>query len=443
MNRHQSNAPYRILWAAALAVAFAIVSLSQAAPATAQSSPQEIKVGFVVFLSGPAAAPFGIPARNAAEILSEDINKGSLPAPYDQKGIGGLKIVPEYMDEASGPDPITAYRRFASSVDIVIGYISSEDCLAVAPAAEQKQVLTVFFDCGTPRIFEDHSYKYIFRTTATAAVDNIAAARYVLSLYPNIKTIAGINQNYAWGQDSWSEFNSALTSLDPKVKVVSTQFPAIFAGSYSSQISALLAADPDLIHSSFWGGDAEGLLIQGAPLGLFTRSHVLLTAGEPILHRPGIVGLMPSGVILGARGPHGPLAPDNKLDQWFTKAYEDRYNATPAYPSYHMAQAILGLKSAVEKAQSQDHTERPTAMQITAAFEHLSYETPSGTIRMELGEGHQAIEPAAYGVTQVENGKITLVNIKRYPAECVNPPAGTKTETWIEHHFPGAKDCPK
>ena len=435
---------FRRAFMAALAVISMVgASLVPQAPAAAQTQPQELKVGIVAFLSGAAASPFGIPARYGAEILLEGLNKGALPAPYEKKGFGGIKVVPVYMDEAAGPDPITAYRRLASSVDFVIGYISSEHCLSIAPAAEQEQKLTVFFDCGTPRVFEENSYKYVFRTTATAAVDNIAAARYALSLYPNMKTVGGINQNYAWGQDSWDEFSKALVSLDSKVKVGSAQFPAIFAGSYSSQISALPSADPDVIHSSFWGGDAEGLLIQGAPLGLFTRSHVVLTAGEPILHRQGIASLMPSGVVLGARGPHGPLAPENKLDAWFTKAYADRYNSDPAYPSYHMTQAILGLKAAFEKAQAVNHTEHPTTAQVIAAFDHLSYATPSGTITMALGKGHQAVEPAAYGVTKIENGKVTVVNVKRYPVECVNPPAGMTTDQWIARHFPGAKDCPK
>ncbi len=48
----------------------------------------------------------------------------------------------------------------------MIGYISSGDCLAVAPVAEELKKLTIFFDCGTPRIFEDASYKYVFRTGA-------------------------------------------------------------------------------------------------------------------------------------------------------------------------------------------------------------------------------------------------------------------------------------
>ena len=54
------------------------------------------------------------------------------------------------------------------NVDIVIGYISSGDCLAIAPVAEELKKLTILFDCGTPRIFEDASYKYVFRTGPTA-----------------------------------------------------------------------------------------------------------------------------------------------------------------------------------------------------------------------------------------------------------------------------------
>ena len=40
---------------------------------------------------------------------------------------------------------------------MVIGYISSGDCLGIAPVAEELKKLTVLFDCGTPRIFEDAS----------------------------------------------------------------------------------------------------------------------------------------------------------------------------------------------------------------------------------------------------------------------------------------------
>ena len=36
---------------------------------------------------------------------------------------------------------------------------------------------------------------------------------------------------------------------------------------------------------------------------------------------------------------------------------------------------------------------------------------------------------------------VTLVDIQRFPADCVNPPPGVKGEDWIKGGFAGAK-CP-
>src|SRR5262249_53552772 len=72
--------------AAALVLASALTAQAQQPTAPAQAP---IKIGIVTFLTGPAAAPFGIPGRNAAEVLVEMLNAGRLPAPYSQVGLGG------------------------------------------------------------------------------------------------------------------------------------------------------------------------------------------------------------------------------------------------------------------------------------------------------------------------------------------------------------------
>ena len=153
------------------------------------------------FLSGAAAGPFGVPARNAAELAIETLNAGKMPAPYEKKGINGLPIEMVITDEAGGTTKqVTEYRNLVqrANVDAIIGYISSGDCLAIAPLADELKKLTIFFDCGTPRIFEDATYRYLFRTGAHATMDNVAAARYLLARNKNIKTIVGINQ-ITWG----------------------------------------------------------------------------------------------------------------------------------------------------------------------------------------------------------------------------------------------------
>src|SRR5205823_15117759 len=94
--QHRTSAGVWLAFAAALA-------LASPGPARAQqpaAAGPDVKVGIVSFLTGPAAAPFGIPGRNAAEILIEALNSGKAPAPYNTPGLGGAKMEPKYVDEA-------------------------------------------------------------------------------------------------------------------------------------------------------------------------------------------------------------------------------------------------------------------------------------------------------------------------------------------------------
>jgi len=190
----------------------------------------KFRIGVVTFLSGAAAGPFGVPARNGAEVLAEAINGGKVPAPYAKAGFGGRPIELVFIDENGGTTKqVSEFRDLVQrqKVDAVIGYISSGDCLAVAPVADELKALTVFFDCGTPRIFEDGSYRYVFRTSSHAAMDNVAAAFYVTDVMPKARKIAGINQNYAWGQDSWADFEGSMKVLRPGVEVTTSQMPKL------------------------------------------------------------------------------------------------------------------------------------------------------------------------------------------------------------------------
>ena len=400
-----------------------------------------IKIGIVTFLSGPAAGPFGVPARNGAEVLVETLNAGGkLPAPYAAKGFGGSPLELVFIDEAGGATKqVTEYRNLVQrqNVDLVIGYISSGDAIAIPPVAEELKKLTIIFDAGTPRIFEDGSYKYVFRTGAHATMDNVAAALYVLENKPKIKKIAGINQNFAWGQDSWNDFELSMKALDPGVQIVVSQMPKFLAGQYGAEISSLLSSGAEVIHSSFYGGDLEAFVLQAGPRGLFKKSTFVLTAGESAMYR--LANQLEDGTIIGGRGPHGVFAPDNALNRWFRKTYQDRYASLPTYPSYKMVQAILGVKAAYEKAMAAAGGKTPTQDQIIAALEYLTFEGPSGKVEMSLGKGHQAVQETAYGMVKHVKGQLTIANIKRYPAAKVNPPEGVKSEEWIKSGFKKTK----
>ena len=408
----------------------AFIFVACAIAAQAALAQQPLRIGIVTFLSGPAAGPFGVPARNGFELVAELMNAGSVPAPYAGKGFGGRAIELVVVDEAGGPQKqVAEFRNLAQRADVVVGYISSGDCLAIAPVAEELKKLTVLFDCGTPRIFEAASYKYVFRTGPSGAMDNVAAALYALERHPNIRSIAGINQNYAWGQDSWTDFEAAMKALKPGIEVKTSLMTKLFAGQFGAEISTLLSSGAELVHSSFWGADLEGLVLQGAPRGLFQKHIVLLSAGEPAINRLGT--RIPDGTIIGARGPFGPFAPDTEFNRWFRTTFQDRYGVPPNYAAYKATNALLGLKAAYEKAQKAG-AQNPSQEQIIAAFENLAFDGVGGTVRMSLGKGHQAVMDNAIGTAKTVGGQLTIVDVKRYAAEQVNPPEGMKSEAWIK-----------
>ena len=125
-----------------LTIVFAALSLGLLALTTTGARAEEpapVKIGIVTFLTGPVAAPFGIPDHNAAELLVDSLNAGKVPAPYNQIGLGGAKIDAKFVDEVgSAADVVTQFRNLSERdhVDAVVGYVSSGNCLAVTPVAE-------------------------------------------------------------------------------------------------------------------------------------------------------------------------------------------------------------------------------------------------------------------------------------------------------------------
>lgn len=395
---------------------------------------ENVKLGIVTFLSGPAAGPAGVPARNGAELIIDAINAGSVPAPYATPGIAGEQIEAVYLDESS-KQAVADYRKLVEKdgVDAVIGYISSGNCKAIAPVAEEIEALTIFVSCGTPQIFEEivTEPEYTFRATGHATSGAAGAAQYMARTQPDLKTISGLNQNYAWGQDSWRDFSQAIQQLVPGAEISREQFPKIFAGQYGSEITSLLTSPADVVHSSLWGGDLEAFVLQAGSRGLFDKSRVVLTADVPMQ----LLGSrLPNGTAMNALGHQNPSVADSELTQWFAKAYEDRFGSEPIGASYQMVQGILAMKAAADKAGNV----KPAA--VSDALEGLTFATPTGEIRMSLAHGHQATIDVAYGEFAWDDasGRGTLDNVISFDADCVNPPEGVASLDWVASGFEGS-----
>ena len=394
----------------------------------AQQKPAELKIGITTFMSG-AASVFGVPGKAAAELLIEEINAAG--------GVGGVKIVPTFVDEGIGGDKLLSeYRRLVQEqgVTTMLASISSGNCNVLAPVAEDLKVLDIMWDCATEKILEDRRYKYVVRTQGNATQEMVGTVIYLLKTRPNFKTVAVVNQDYAWGRDSWEIFRNTLQALKPDIQIVAEMFPKLGATDYSTEISRLQALKPDIILSTTWGGDLDTFVRQAAQRGLFTQgSTMVLPLAESSLERLGAV--LPDGVIIGARGDHYWLHPETKDDpahKAFIQKFRAKTGAYPIYPTYHMVQALYGLKAGYEAAIKSNGGKWPSNEQVAEAIRKLEIKGFGRPVQMR--EDGQGLEAQLLGVTKKvpEYPFAVMDKMMIIPAELTAAPVGEKSPTWVK-----------
>jgi branched-chain amino acid transport system substrate-binding protein len=395
--------------------------------ALAQQKPAELRLGITTFLSGPASV-FGVPAKAAAEIMIDDLNaKG---------GIGGVKITPIFIDEGLGADKmLSEYRRVVQDQDVrtMISAISSGNCNIVAPVAEDLKVLNIMWDCGTEKLLEEKKFRYVVRTQANATTEMVATVIYLLKTNPNFKTIAVVNQDYAWGRDSWEIFRNTLTALKPDVKVVGEFFPKFGASDFSTEVSRLSAIKPDVILSTSWGGDLDTFVRQSAQRGLFKQSTFVLPLAESSLERLGTT--LPDGVIVGARGDHYFLHPETKDDaahKQFIQKFKAKTDSYPIYSVYHMVQAFAGLKAGYDQAMKLNGGKWPTTEELADAMHTVEFKGFGRSVKMR-SDG-QGLEDQLLGVTKKSSKYPFQVmdQMMIIPADVTTTPVGQKSPEWVK-----------
>ncbi len=391
------------------------------------AKPAELKVGITTFTSG-AASVFGVPAKAAAELWIEDFNAAG--------GIGGVKIVPIFVDEGLGGDKfLSEYRRVVQDqgVKVMLASISSGNCNVVAPVAEDLKVIDVMWDCGTEKILEDKRYKYVFRTTSNAVTEMVGAVLHLLRVKPDFKTIAVVNQDYAWGRDSWEIFRNTLLALKPDTKVVAELFPKFGAPDFSTEITRLQALKPDVVLSTAWGGDLDTFVRQASQRGLIKNAQFVLPLAESSLERLGKD--IPEGVIVGMRGDAYFADPEFKDDaktKAFVQKFKAKTGAYPIYPVSHMVQGLQAVADAYGQAMKANKGQWPSTEQAADALRTLEFRGLSRSIRMR--EDGQALQGQLLGVTKNVPG-LTFVAIDQLtyvPADLVTTPVGQKSPEWVK-----------
>jgi branched-chain amino acid transport system substrate-binding protein len=344
----------------------------------------------------------------AGAVLGDPSLKGHTMAAEEINAAGGLlgkrKIETITADEAAGTDAnVKELRRMKldGKIDLFTGVISSANTPALGPVAEELAVLTLFTDGCTDFLFDKAvpNPKYCFRMTNIQSSDGITAAVGVAQTWPNVRKIAHIHPDYAYGRNASEHFTLALERLLPGTEVVSENWPKLGTTDFVAHITKIMSSGPDLLVSSVWGGDYIAFYKQALRYGLFDKMKVASTIAFGVA--PHAIGKdHPEGILAGVHSnyhftyPGGDRWPQNKS---FVERYLKRWKEYPNFQSEGAYSALYLLKSAIERANKLAGG-WPEDEAIISQLEGLGMDTPAGYLYMR--PDHQAYKDAVTGFSK-------------------------------------------
>ena len=365
---------------------FAALIAAALLPAAA-SAQNTIKVGFPIILSGPGAL-FGEPALRGAQMFVEEINaKG---------GVLNRKIDLIPRDTKGNADEAVRVSReliLKDNVEFLVGTLTSAEGPAVSTIAKENEIVFIAPIPKTDQLTSPQNlHPFVFRTSANTTSEGRSSAE-LIAKWPNIKRVATISPDYAYGQDVTKSFVEHLKKIKSDVEIVDQQWPKLGEADYTPFINAQMGKKPDAVFSSLWGGHFVTFAKQAKPLRYFESiNNNMLAVGE--------AGSIESAKAMGPDYPVGIWGNSYDLFTWegepaAHKEYIERLKkfTKEEYPSSWPVQgynAMLMLTEAIKKAGG---TESP---KVAKALLDLTVDTPIGkqTIR---AKDHQANRGQFYG----------------------------------------------
>ncbi len=367
------------------------------------------KTGHMTFLSGPGAA-LGAPALKGHTLAADEINaEGGF--------LGKRKIQTITADEASGTDAaVRELRRMKLSdgIDWFTGVISAGDTVALGPVAEELEIPTIFTDGCTDHLFDRliKKPKYVFRVTNILSSDAVSCMLAASQTWPNVKRIAHIHPDYNFGRVQFIHSKIAGEKLYPGSEIVAEIWPKLFSGEFTAHITKIIAAKPDLLVTSLWGGDYVAFYKQALTFGMFEKMHVIANIAFGI--EPSALGKdHPEGILAGAHANYHftyPPADRWPLNKQFVERYHKRWNEYPNYAAEGAYTTLYLLKYAIEKA-NRVVGGWPNTDQIIAMLEGMTIATPAGYLVMRP-EDHSGFKPIVIGFSK---------NVPEYPFPIWDP----------------------
>src|SRR5437660_12197789 len=218
----------------------ALGELAVVGDAAAQDTPKgripetPVKFGHITIQSGPGAI-LGLPSLKGHTLAAEEINAA-----------GGLlarrKIETVTADEAAGPDATVKEAKrmkLSEGIDYFSGVIAAHNQLAVGPVVEELKLLTIMTEGCIDRLFEVEvpNPRYLFGMTNILSADGVTTAMAVARAWPDVRRIALVHPDYAFGRWFQMHFEAAREKLLPQAQTVSEVWAPLGSTEFSAHIA--------------------------------------------------------------------------------------------------------------------------------------------------------------------------------------------------------------
>jgi branched-chain amino acid transport system substrate-binding protein len=350
-------------WLVALWAAAALAPL----PAPAADT---IKIGFPMPLSGPAAV-YGVPVTKGAELAVADINaKG---------GVLGRKLELLPRDSKANADEAVRLAReliIKNNVDFLSGTLTSAEAPAVSTIAKENKVVFVAPVAKTTRLTApENLHPYIFRLASNTTIEGHTAAS-LMAKWGEVKRVATIAPDYAYGRDAVAAFVDHLKKLRPDIEIVDQQWPKLGEADFTAFITAQMGKKPDAVECNVFGGDFVTLAKEAGPLGYFKAINNRMVDGAEVgtVDEAEALGAdYPFGIVSDAYDPviwgEGEPAEHKVFIENLKKAMNNQYGSGWAVMGY---MAVVAISEGVNKADSTESDK------VSKALLGLSFGTPVG-----------------------------------------------------------------
>jgi len=375
----------------------------------AASAEDAIKIGFPIPLSGPTAV-YGEPILKGAQMAVAEINaKG---------GVLGRKLELLSRDSKASADEAVRLSReliIKDNAEFLLGTLTSAEAPAVSTVAKENKIVFIAPSAKSTLLTDAaHIHPYIFRVASNTDVEGLAGAS-LMAKFQDVKTVATIAPDYAYGHDSATAFIAALKKVRPDIEVVDQQWPKLGEPDFTPFINAQMSKKPDAVYCSLFAGDFVTFAKQAGSLGYFKAiNNRLLDPGE--------VGTPDAAQALGPDYPYGIIAnaydpviwtgaepPEHKKFIEDLKAFtKTQYASGWSANGYEL---VVSLAAGINKAGTTKSDD------VSKALAGLSFDTPVGKRSFSV-QSHETFAPEYWGM---------MVKDPNYPFAIIKDPQALPT----------------